>query len=699
MLPISLLPVAGLFLGIGSSFTNPTNIDMFNLSGILYPGSILYGLLSILAEAGNVIFAHLGLFFGISIAAGLAKAEKGVSTLSAIIGYFVIYAAMTATLHNFRDMEALGQVQGLLSNYLGFENTMNLGVIGGIAIGCIVVYLHNRYYTIELPEALSFFGGTHFIPIAASVAGVLMGILMAFIWPLISWGFSSLGAIIAGMGVFGIFLYAYIYRALIPFGLHHVFYLPFWQTAIGGTAVVAGKTVVGAQNIVFAQLAAGEPISPHAAAHFSYMFPVMLFGIPAACAALYQVAYPDRKEEVRGFYTSAGLTSFATGITEPIEFAFVFASPAMYYGIHCVMYGIAAILCYVLGAGVAVAFSGGVIDFVLYGLLPGNAISGWLPVALIGLAYIFIYYFMFRWAAVKFDWKTPGREDNLAAGPVSFDDKQYDQLDERQQRAYRIVSGLGGTDNLQDFTNCATRLRVTVKDGNQVNEGMLKTTGSSAVVKNGNNIQVVYGSTVPNVKTSVDQLISDGYAPSHGESSDQLSAESDDKLDKDLEPSHADSQEKGLLLDFKSPGYGEIIALDQVDDPVFGTGIMGQGFALRPNQAEITSPIAGKIMMVMDSKHAIGLETEQGLEVLIHMGIDTVALDGQGFEVLVAAGDQVEAGQALAKMDLAYINDQGKATDVIVVVTNSADKVLTEETFSKTEASPQDKAAEFKTKI
>lgn len=671
MLPISLLPVAGILLGIGSSFTNPTVIEMYNLQNILHEGNLLYGVLRIFADAGDIIFGNLGLLFGISVASGLAKTEKGVASLSGIIGYFVMYAAMTSTLNNFRDVEELSKVQGLITSYLGFDNTMNLGVLGGIVIGLVVAYLHNKYHTIELPEALSFFGGTHFIPIVSSVAGLVLGIMWAFVWPIVSYGFSSLGGIISGLGIFGIFLYVFIYRALIPFGLHHVFYLPFWQTAIGGTAVVNGKTVVGAQNIVFAQLAAGVPIDPHAAAHFTYMFPVMLFGIPAAAIALYRAARPERKAEVKGFYTSSALTCFMTGITEPIEFAFVFASPFMYYLVHCVLYGISGILVYVLGAGVGLTFSGGIIDFILYGVLPGNHITNWIPVLFLGLVYFVLYFIIFSWGVRKFDWKVPGREDVTEEVAVEFADASYDELDEKAQRAYRIVAGLGGSNNLNDVTNCATRLRVQVKDGSLVNEALLKQTGSAAVVVNGQNVQVVYGTTVPNVKSSIDQLIASGNAPTEGVVATGNAADTTEAVEEKVEfPT-----ETGKLVEIYAPATGKVIDIAKVNDPVFGGKIMGEGFAVQPTNGNVVSPVDAEVVMIMDSKHAVGLKTADGLELLIHMGIETVQLNGGGFELFVQEGDQLKAGDAIAQMDLDYILNEGKQTDVIVALTNTPDMV------------------------
>ena len=673
MLPISLLPIAGLLLGIGSSFTNPSVIEMYNLGNVLYEGGTLYGILSVLASAGNIVFSHLGLLFGISVASGLAKREKGVAALSAIIGYFVMYASMTAALNQFRDIESLKQTQGLITSYLGFDNTMNLGVMGGIILGIVVANLHNKYNMIELPEAISFFAGTHFIPIISSLAGIVIGLIMTFVWPLISAGFSSIGQVISGMGIFGIFLYVYIYRALIPFGLHHVFYLPFWQTAIGGTAVVNGQTVVGAQNIVFAQLAAGVPIDAHAAAHFSYMFPVMLFGIPAACKAMYESCDPSRKKDMKGFYTSSALTSFMTGITEPIEFPMLFASPVLYYGVHCVLFGISGVLAYLLGSGVALTFSGGVIDFILYGILPGNAITNWVPLLIMGLVFGVVYYFIFKFGIKKFGWNVPGRDAVADDEDKISQNADYSKLNDKEKRAYKIVAGLGGSDNLEDVTNCATRLRVKVKDGSKVDKDLLSTTGSSGTVVQGNNVQVVYGTTVPNVKASVEDLIDRGLAPKAADLSDEKVASNDKPKAEEEKPTTEVKENKTAKGKIKTyaPADGRVVELEEVSDPVFSGKLMGDGYALRPTSNDIYAPVAGEVVMVANTNHAIGIKTEEGLEVLVHMGIDTVALDGQGFDISVKEGDKITKDSHIAVMDLDFIKENGKQTDIMVIVTNS----------------------------
>lgn len=516
MLPIALLPAAGLLLGVGASFTGDSFIQLYNLEGILGEGTVLHGLLSVLRDAGSAIFDNLPLFFAIAVALGLAKAAKEVAALSAGVAYLVMYAAMTSTIANFGNLEELQQTPGLVGSVLGFENTLNMGVFGGIIIGLIVVFLHNRYYKIELPDALSFFSGTRFIPIVSAFAAVVAGIVLSFLWPYAGAAIAWLGQMVAELGYFGTFLYGFIYRALIPLGLHHVFYLPFWQTALGGTAEVGGQVVEGAQNILFAQLANGQPIGSEVARFFSGMFPFMIFGFPAAALAMYQTAKPERKKDVKGLMFSSSLTSIFTGITEPLEFSFLFASPLLYFGIHCVLAAFSFVLMHMLNVGVGLTFSGGLLDFVLYGILPGQEMTNWIPVVIVGLIYAVVYYTVFRFAIVKFDLKTPGREDNVT------ESKMYTKADYKAKKeggkdtgsapvqdemSQDIVTGLGGPDNLNEVGNCATRLRVNVKDNSEVDEALLKSTGAAGVTVKGNNVQVIYGPKVANIKSNVDEYL------------------------------------------------------------------------------------------------------------------------------------------------------------------------------------------------
>lgn len=672
MLPIALLPVAGLFLGIGASFISPTFVEMYNLQDILGEGTILYGFLSILNDCGGVVFENLGLLFAVSIALGLAKTEKGVAALSGVVGYFLMYASLTSAIRNFRDIDALSQIQGLLSNTLGFENTFNLGVFGGIIIGLIVANLHNKYYKVELPDALSFFGGTHAVPILSAVWGLITGIILAFVWPYVAAGIAGIGQFIAGTGNLGVFLYGYIYRALIPFGLHHVFYLPFWQTAIGGTAEIAGRTVVGAQNIVFEQLRVGDVISSDAARFFSFQFPEMLFGLPAAALAMYSVARDDKKDEVKGLLFSSALTSILTGITEPIEFTILFASPFLFWGIHCVLFALSAVFVSLLKVGVGVTFSGGLLDLILYGILPGNARTNWLPLIPLGIAYFVLYYFLFRWAIVKFDWETPGRGEDtgLKSKQDYLNEKDLKNLNENEQFAYQIVLGLGGTDNLIDVDNCATRLRVTVKDGEKVNQPLLSSTGAAGVVVRGNGVQVIYGTRVSTIKTHVTELIDAHKAPKEGVANE----ESVETVEEETQIEETDTSVETIPVAIESVATGKVINLEDVPDDVFSSKMMGDGFAVVPSENEVVSPVDATVLSVFPTKHAMGLQTKEGLELLIHMGLDTVELDGEGFTTSVEEGDEIKAGQPIATMDIGFIKSKGKDTDIIVIATNM-DKV------------------------
>ncbi len=512
MLPIALLPVAGLMLGVGSSFTGDSFVNMYDLDWLLGEGTVLYNVLTVFKDCGQIIFDNLPLLFAVAVALGMAKAAKEVAALSAVVAYFMMYASMTSTIVNFGNLEKLKETPGLIGSVLGFSETMNTGVFGGIIIGLIVAYLHNRFYKVEFPDALSFFAGTRFVPIISAFAAVLTGMVLSFLWPYAGAGIAWLGSVVADLGYVGTFLYGFIYRALIPLGLHHVFYLPFWQTALGGTATIGGHVVEGAQNIVFTQLGNGQVVDPEAAKFFSGMFPFMIFGFPAAAFAMYQQAKPERKKDVKGLMMSSSLTSIFTGITEPLEFSFLFASPFLYFGVHCVLAAFSFVLMHFLQVGVGLTFSGGLLDFVLYGILPGQGITNWIPVVLVGIVYAFVYYFVFTFFIKKFDLKTPGREDDVV------ESKMYTKADYQAKKAgekanvpvqdelsHDIVTGLGGADNLIEVGNCATRLRVTVKDGGLVNQNQLKSTGAAGVVVKGNNAQVIYGPKVSNIKSNIEE--------------------------------------------------------------------------------------------------------------------------------------------------------------------------------------------------
>ena len=410
MLPIALLPVAGLLLGVGSSFTNHTTLETYGLTNIIYEGGFLYTLLDIMSKTGSVVFDNLALLFAMGVAIGMAKKEKEVAALSGAIAYLVMNAAISTLITAKGGVEAMA-VNSTTST-LGIT-TLQMGVFGGIITGLGVAFLHNRFYRIQLPKVLSFFGGTRFVPIISSIVFLLVGIIMFYIWPIIQGWIASLGNLVLASGYAGTWIYGIIERALIPFGLHHVFYMPFWQTELGGAAVIDGVMVQGAQNIFFAELAskATEQFSVSATRFMSGKFPFMIFGLPAAAFAMYKAARPEKRKVVGGLLLSAALTAMLTGITEPIEFTFLFVAPVM-YAVHCVLAGLSYMLMHILGVGVGMTFSGGIIDLTLFGILQGNEKTNWLWIIITGLVYALVYYLVFSFMIKKFNFKTPGREDD-----------------------------------------------------------------------------------------------------------------------------------------------------------------------------------------------------------------------------------------------------------------------------------------------
>ncbi len=513
MFPIALLPVAGLLLGIGSSFSNPTTISLYGLEWLLGEGTILNTVLSIMAATGNVIFGNLPLIFAMGVALGMAKQEKEIATLSAAVAFLVMHMTI-ATLLNLTDrIETLPE--GTTGSVLGLMS-LEMGVFGGIIVGLGVAWLHNRFYKIELPNAISFFGGTRFIPIISTLAYILVGVVMFFIWPIIQSWIYALGDLVTKSGYAGTWIYGIIERALIPFGLHHVFYLPFWQTGLGGTMMIDGVSVSGAQNIFFAQLASPNTtrFSVEACRFMTGKFPFMMFGLPGAALAMYQCARKEKRKVAGGLLFGAALTAFLTGITEPLEFTFLFVAPLLYV-VHCVLAGLSFMLMHILNVSVGMTFSGGLIDLILFGVLPGNAKTNWIYIIIVGVVYFIIYYFLFGLLIRKFNYKTPGREDIDEETKLytrkDYNKKQADseQPDSHQKtsRAATILDGLGGRENLSDVDCCATRLRITVKDPERVNDAKLRETGASGVIKKGNGIQVIYGPKVTVIKSELEELL------------------------------------------------------------------------------------------------------------------------------------------------------------------------------------------------
>ena len=675
MLPIAILPVAGLLLGIGSSFTNATTIETYGLTKILGDGTILHYLLMIMNKVGSAVFDNLPLIFAVGVAIGMAKKEKEVSALSAVIAYFVMNTAINAMLINNGLILENGEIaesvlEGTITSVCGIQS-LQMGVFGGIIVGLGVAALHNRFYRIQLPSALSFFGGTRFVPIISTIVYMFVGILMYFVWPAVQNGIFALGGLVTGSGYVGTLIFGLIKRALIPFGLHHVFYMPFWQTAVGGTMEVAGQMVQGGQNIFFAQLADSANIahfSADATRYFSGEFIFMIFGLPGAALAMYQCAKPEKKKAAGGLLLSAALACMATGITEPLEFSFLFVAPAL-FAVQVILAGSAYMIAHMLNVAVGLTFSGGFLDFFLFGILQGNEKTSWLRVIPVGIIYFLLYYFIFKFMIRKFDFKTPGREEDdvetklytkadvnarkAAAGEVQASDSE-DPVSEA------ITRGLGGKKNISDVDCCATRLRCTIHDASRVNDSILKATGASGVVHKGNGVQVIYGPNVTVIKSNLEDYL---------EKAPDTYAETEEAGETKQEETKNTETEKKVVkrIVISSPVTGMAADLGTAPDEAFAQKMMGDGAVVTPEEAFVCAPEDGEVAFVFDTKHAIGYMTDSGISLLIHVGIDTVKLNGEGFEVLVENGQKVKKGQPMLKLDLDYLkaNAPSLATPVL----------------------------------
>lgn len=657
MLPIAILPVAGLLLGVGGSFTNETMLEAYGLMGIMGPGTFLNAILKVMSAAGDIVFTNLPIIFAMGVAIGMAKKEKEVAALAAAIAFFIMHASIGAMIGNHGGAEAM--LEGATTSVVGITS-LQMGVFGGIIVGLGVAALHNRFYKIELPQVLSFFGGTRFVPIVSGLTYTIVGILMFYIWPVIQQGIYAVGGVVLESGYAGTWVYGLMERALIPFGLHHVFYLPFWQTALGGTMEVAGRMVEGAQNIFFAQLA--DPTVEHyavsATRFMAGKFPLMIFGLPGAALAMYKVAKPEKKQAVAGLLMSAALTSMLTGITEPLEFTFLFVAPLL-YAIHCVFAGLAYMLMHVFGVGVGMTFSGGLIDMFLFGILQGNAKTSWIWIVVVGVVYFAVYYLLFSFLIQKMDLKTPGRDDNeevklyrrsdVDAKKKGGQGAQDGSASEEDALSATICRGLGGKKNISDVDCCATRLRCTVHKSELVDDALLKSTGASGVVHKGNGVQVIYGPRVTVIKSNLEDYLEyapdEEYAPAQAEEQKTTAEQASEKTEGKVVES----------VTIYSPVTGTAADISETPDEAFAGRMMGDGAMVIPEEPAVCAPDDGEVCFVFETKHAIGFQTASGIAMLLHMGIDTVNLNGQGFEVLVKDGDQVKKGDVLMKLDLDYL--------------------------------------------
>lgn len=679
MLPIALLPVAGLLLGIGSSFTNATTIETYHLGKFIYEGGVLYTILDIMSKTGSAVFDNLALLFAMGVAIGMAKKEKEVAALSGAIAYIVMNTTISALITAKGGVEAMAE--NSTTSVLGIT-TLQMGVFGGILVGLGVAALHNKFYKTELPQVLSFFGGTRFVPIVSTVTYLIVGIIMFYLWPIVQLGISKLGVLVLNSGYAGTWIYGILERALIPFGLHHVFYMPFWQTELGGSMMIDGNMVAGAQNIFFAELASKstEVFSVSATRFMAGKFPFMIFGLPAAAFAMYKTARPEKKKIVGSLLLSAALTSMITGITEPLEFTFLFVAPLM-YAVHCVLAGLSYMLMHILNVGVGMTFSGGLIDMTLFGILQGNAKTHWIWIVVVGLIYAVVYYFVFYFMITKMNLKTPGRE------PDDVEPKLYRRSDVNEAKAAKVKStdkrtsdvvsatilkGLGGKENLSDVDCCATRLRVTVNDASKVMDDMLKASGASGVIHKGNGVQVIYGPKVSVIKSDLEDFIDSPYS----DDPDSIigTEKASDKIEEKPQTEGAENTEtNGKTITLYSHMNGTAVKLEDVEDEVFSQKILGEGAAVEPSEGKLYAPCDGKIDSVFDTKHAVNMVSDDGVEILLHIGIDTVKLGGQYFEAHVSDGQEVKKGDLLISFDMDKIKAAGYKVTTPLIIGNTDD--------------------------
>ena len=642
MLPVAILPAAGLLLAIGTAFQGEALQHYLPF----IKNGVIQNIANMMTGAGGIIFDNLPIIFALGVAIGLAGGD-GVAAIAAFVGFIIMNKTMGAFL-NVTPAQLEDPSKGF-ANVLGIP-TLQTGVFGGIIIGALAAWCYNKFYNISLPSYLGFFAGKRFVPIMMATTSFILAFPMAWIWPFIQNGLNafSTGLLESNTGL-AVFLFGFIKRLLIPFGLHHIFHAPFWFE-FGSWKNAAGEIIRGDQRIFIEQIREGVHLT--SGKFMQGEFPVMMFGLPAAALAIYQTAKPENKKVVGGLMLSAALTSFLTGITEPLEFSFLFVAPLLFF-IHAVLDGLSFLTLYLLHLHLGYTFSGGFIDFVLLGILP-NKTPWWLVIP-VGLVYAVIYYVVFRFLIVKFNFKTPGREDkqasvaNTSASKLPFD----------------VLDAMGGKENIKHLDACITRLRVEVNDKSKVDVEGLKALGASGVLEVGNNMQAIFGPKSDQIKHDMARIMNgDITKPSE-------TTVTEDTSDEPVQ------LEEVKETDIYAPGTGHIIPLSEVPDKVFSEKMMGDGIGFVPEKGEIVAPFDGTVKTIFPTKHAIGLESDTGIEVLIHIGIDTVKLNGEGFESLVDVNEPVTQGQPLMKINLAYLKEHAPSVVTPVIITNQDVKTLT----------------------
>lgn len=638
MLPVAILPAAGLLLAIGTAIQGEA---LQHYLPFIQNGGV-QNVAKLMTAAGSIIFENLPMIFALGVAIGLAGGD-GVAAIAAFVGYII----MNKTIGDFLQVTPKN-VTDPASGYasiLGIP-TLQTGVFGGIIIGALAAWCYNKFYNINLPSYLGFFAGKRFVPIMMATTSFILAFPMALIWPTIQSGLNafSTGLLDSNTGV-AVFLFGFIKRLLIPFGLHHIFHAPFWFE-FGSWKNAAGEIIHGDQRIFIEQIREGAHLT--AGKFMQGEFPVMMFGLPAAALAIYHTAKPENKKVVAGLMGSAALTSFLTGITEPLEFSFLFVAPLLFF-IHAVLDGLSFLTLYLLDVHLGYTFSGGFIDYVLLGVLP-NKTQWWLVIP-VGLVYAVIYYFVFRFLIVKLKYKTPGREDKQSQAVTAS----------ATELPYAVLEAMGGKANIKHLDACITRLRVEVNDKSKVDVPGLKDLGASGVLEVGNNMQAIFGPKSDQIKHEMQQIM-------NGQVVENPTTMEDDK-DETVVVAEDKSATSELSHIVHAPLTGEVTPLSEVPDQVFSEKMMGDGIAIKPSQGEVRAPFNGKIQMIFPTKHAIGLVSDSGLELLIHIGLDTVKLNGEGFTLHVEEGQEVKQGDLLINFDLDYIRNHAKSDITPIIVT------------------------------
>lgn len=661
MLPVAILPAAGILLALGNAMHNE---QLVSLAPWL-KHEVFVILSTIMESAGQVVFDNLPLLFAVGTALGLAGGD-GVAALAALVGYLIMNATIGKVMHisidqifSFADgAKTLSQANKLPQHalILGIP-TLQTGVFGGIIMGALAAWCYNKFYNITLPQFLGFFAGKRFVPIVTSLVAIVTGVVLAFVWPPIQEGLNDLSNFLLNKNlVLTTFIFGIIERSLIPFGLHHIFYAPFWFE-FGSYVNQAGEVVRGDQRIWMAQMKDGVEFT--AGAFTTGKYPFMMFGLPAAAYAIYRQARPERKKIVGGLMLSAALTSFLTGITEPLEFSFLFVAPILYV-LHVLLAGTSFLVMHLLDVKIGMTFSGGFIDYILYGLLNWDRTHA-LYVIPVGIVYAIIYYFLFTFVIKHMNLKTPGREDEVA----ETRDTSVERL------PFDVLDAMGGKDNVKHLDACITRLRVEVLDKAKVDVNALKELGAAGVLEVGNNMQAIFGPKSDQIKHDM-ALIMKG----------EITSPSQTTVSEEDEAVHIDGSRSVTIV---APCDGEVITLSELPDQVFSGGMMGDGVGFIPRQSEIVAPFHGKVKALFPTKHAIGIESTDGVELLIHIGIDTVKLNGEGFESFVKVGDEVAEGQLLMKVDLEYLQQHAPSIVTPMIVTNLGERQIEVEDVKEVE--------------